>query len=361
MTTPSRYDIEKIRKQMSEKFSSRQDPDEFRPEDAKDGKVLKYRFFILPPLEEGDACKGGTASRDQGLWVLRHGLHWINKRPEPCPRILNDEDCELCSTGFSLMNELEKSEKDARRAISKKWLSTTKNMVNIYFIHDEVNPEAMRGTVKYFNADKGVFDIWDAAINRKDAGDNHDPQAHGVFFDEENAFLFQLEVKEKGGYNNYEASKFLAKSGPIPIAADKSGNPDRKAIDRILAQRVDLWTKVKEPSQEKIHKVYLKMVGGGDDDDDDATHAAGIETHGPAVSESAAPAAPVTAPPPPVQQPAATKPAATKPAKPVATKPAAVKPAKAAVAADDDDDDEDVNAILKKIQGGAADDIADAS
>lgn len=377
----SKYDIDAMRKKMRERLAGRpQDPNEFRPAKAKkDEAPIIYRFYILPGLNEGDKCFGGKCSRGMDdLFFIKNGHHWIEKRPHACPRVLRDEECDLCQLGFDLLGETD--DKAKRQAIVKQYLANSQFAVNIFFPNVKQNPEELRNTVKWFNASKTCFDHWDAAFNADDAGDEEDPRAYGCFFDEEAAFLYQLEVKHGGGYNDYKSSKFLAKNGPHPIVRDKNGNPHAKAIQAILDARHDLWTKIDEPDPDKLTKMAHQMLhgeapseddvpatthSGADDDDlpppvDDDDGATDLEAETP------------VAEPPTESTKKETKPAAdTKPAK--ATPPKKVKaaatavvdtsesdaepepePAKAAAAAavveGGDDDDEELDDLLSRLR-----------
>jgi len=271
-----KYDVDQIRRKMKAKKGFVRDPNEFRPPRAQDGQELKYRFFILPPLEEGDKCADGVASRSmEGLFYVENGSHWINNRPYPCPRIHDGEECPLCEFGFNLMSET--SDRAKRSQIARAWLARAFYAVNIYFPPDEVNPEDVAGRVMWYNAPKQVFDIWEQCIYTDDPGDPHDPQPYGVFYDEENAYLFQLVVRKRGEWNDYMASKFLV-SCKRPIVTLSNGKPDRAAIDKILASRFDLFTKFAPRDVDGLRKLCDQIVSGGDSgfDEDDVVSVATV-------------------------------------------------------------------------------------
>jgi hypothetical protein len=308
------YDVQKIRNQLRNKLSTRpQDPFEFRPPKAKKDETLKLRFYVLTPLVKGDKCHGGTASRSMDdLFCIKHGNHWVNNKPHACPRVNRDEPCELCDAGFDMLRETD--DKDKRRAIIQNWLSQSVYLVNIYFPNIQSNPEALRGKVMFFNAPKTCFDQWYAAVNRDTGGDEADPEAFGVFYDPENAYLYQLEIVLNGNNNSYKTSKFLAQMGPHPIARLKDGSADSKRIQTLLDQRHDLATKIEEPNPDKIRKLCNSMLNGTDVDDDQA----GSE-------EATQPATPPPARSATTAGPAARTTQATAPAKP-GTRPAPAKP-----------------------------------
>jgi len=271
----SKYDLKKIRKKIKEKQGGRsRDPNEFKtPQPKSDSEPIKIRFFILPPLKKGDTCADGVASQDMDLFYVANGSHWVNNRPYPCPRVHDDENCTMCDFAFELMSETQ--DKDERRAIARQYLPQTKYAVNVLFLNSETNPEDVRGKVMWYNVSKQVFDKFEACICRDNAGDDADPQAYGVFFDEENAYAFQLEILKSGQYPSYKTSKFLAGSGTMPIAAKKVDGkvvPDSNKIKKILDQRHDLFTKFETRDQDKISELVTMVTsespGSGFDEDD---------------------------------------------------------------------------------------------
>lgn len=259
------YDVaairNKLKSQMSGKFV---DPDEFRPPKS-DGNEIKYRFFILPPIMAGDQLKSGKVKDDQSMehFFVPHANHWVNDRPHPCPRVWAGDghgDCAICQTGFDLLKD-EKDE-DVRKNIVKQWMPNTYYMVNIFFTNSNVNPEDLRGKVKFFNAPKTLFDVWSSTLMKDDAGDSEDPQAYGVFFDETAAFLFQLEVQKQGRNNSYKTSKFIANGGqPQPMLNDPA------KLAQLLRMRHNLFEKIEKPDSEKVGKLARTMLDGDDLDD----------------------------------------------------------------------------------------------
>ena len=189
------YDINKIRQQVRKKVGKDQDPDEFKPPKADSEIAKKYRFFVLPPTSNMET------------FFVPHASHYIDNSKIGCPRIINDEKCPICQHGFDLMQDV--TSKDERSKIARNLLSSAYYMVNIYFPPIDPNPEELRGKVFFYNASKTVMDLWTNCLNRDDAGDEQDPQAHGIFFDENDACLFQLAVKKAGFGNDYKESKFI--------------------------------------------------------------------------------------------------------------------------------------------------------
>jgi hypothetical protein len=269
----SKYDVaairQKLKQTMSGKFS---DPDEFKPAKAtSDKEPIKYRFFILPPLYEGDELKTGTSTvvkKGMDQFFIAHANHWIKDQPYPCPRVWSGAKCKICNFGFDLLKEENNKDEEKRRKIIREWMPTTYHMVNIYFTNWSGNPEELRGTVKYFNASKTLIDQWTAALMRDDAGDPEDPQVHGLFFDENAAFVFELQVLKQGKQNSYKTSKFIANNGvAMPMIKNEDGDPDEAKLAKLLKLRHNLWDKIKAPDLNEISKVFSAIVDGDDGDD----------------------------------------------------------------------------------------------
>jgi hypothetical protein len=334
------YDVEAARK-AARALKSQMDPNEFRPPKAEDGKNLVFRFYVLPPLMEGDKCADSVCGRTMELPCIMHGTHWLNKQPLGCPRVSSDGTCEHCDTGFSMMRETKN--KKERSDIAKAWLAQTNYMANIYFPRLKSNPEELHGKILYYNAPKTVFDLWNEALFRDDKGDPADPKAFGAFFDERHAFLFQLECEKSGEYNSYKKSKFLANIAPHAIAMKSDKTPDEEAIKAILEKRHNLWTKMQQPDLDALHKRVAFMLhgvpleeGAAPDLNIDELAGAGaviepppegpvVGTQGTALPQAPAPAVATPAKPP---KPTTPTPAAPTPApKPTPPKPAAPKPA----------------------------------
>ena len=346
------YDVNAIRKSLQKAVSGKfADPDEFRPEKAKSNvEPLKYRFFILPPLQHGDNLKSGLVKKTMDNFFVRHGQHWINDRPHPCPRIYDGGECAVCNTGFQLLQECKdkKLGDERKQAILRQWMPTTYYMVNIFFTAWKGNPEDLRNTVKYYNAPKTCVDKWTATLMRDDKGDDDDPDAFGVFFDESSAFCFELAVLKEGKSNSYKTSGFVKNNGvPMPIVRNADDTPNAKAIEVVLKSRLNLWEKVEVPDGEKLRRLASQLMSG---DDDDAAPRGGFDD-----DETVAPAPQKEAKQPQVQARAEAKqkkadlfedeaPEPTKPAQ-KAEKPKPAAPVKAAA----DDDEEDIDSLLKQL------------
>ena len=266
------YDVNAIRKSLQKAVSGRfSDPDEFRPEKAKSNvEPLKYRFFILPPLQSGDVLKAGSVKKSMDNVFLRHGQHWINDRPHPCPRVYDGSECAVCSTGFQLLQECKdkKLGDERKQAILRQWMPTTYYMVNIFFTNWKGNPEELRNKVKFYNAPKTCVDKWTATLMRDDKGDDEDPDAFGVFFDESSAFCFELAVLKEGKSNSYKTSAFVKNNGiPVPMIRNADDTPNTKAIELLLKSRLNLWEKVEVPDPEKLRRLSSQLISGDDADD----------------------------------------------------------------------------------------------
>ena len=270
-----KYDIEKIRNKLRDKQGGKfKDPNEFRPPQAKEGETIKYRFYILPPLAQGDKCADGVASKSMELFYLSNGAHWINNRSHACPRVHDEIECPVCQLGFDMMSETD--DKRRRSEIAKQFLPRTQYAVNIYFPKDKINPADHGGRVMWMNISKQVFDKCEACLMTDDAGDPTDPQPFGVFFDESDAYLFQLEITKKNQWNDYSSSKFLANVGKRPL----SQKPER--IAEILSMRHDLFTKFQDRDVDGLAQLKKTLLSGSDDDDagfdDDEVEAPKLKT-----------------------------------------------------------------------------------
>jgi len=237
------YDLEAIRAQMrKKKGGGSRDPNEWRPDKADVGKPLKYKFFVLPPTDT------------MSLWYYEHGAHWINNQFLECPRLHDGVPCPLCQLGFDLMKET--NDKQERSAIAKKFLSSSRYAVNIYFPAVESTPQNLRGKVMWFSMPQGVYNICEEVIMRDAPEAALEPEAFGIFYDPNNALPFMLEAKKKGDYNNYESSHFVVKHMPIT-----KGGPDK--IAAILKQRHDLPTIFAERDLARLEEIAVQLGGDG--------------------------------------------------------------------------------------------------
>jgi hypothetical protein len=278
----SRYDVAKIRNQVANRIKKGSDPSEFRPKKADEGETIKYRFYVLPPIFEGDQIVGGAAEHAMDLFFLENGAHFLENKRLGCPRIINEDECEICQFAFDCIQEIkdkgyaEKKQKEEITKVRRNLLPGTYRAVNIFFPGGAIgkcNPEELQGTVKWYNTPTTVFDIWMECLNRDDdGGDEFKPLPFGVFFDEDASYLFELTVTKKSGmqFNNYEKSSFLVseKLGAHPIARlkGKGLEPDPEGIQAILAQRHNLFDKIPEVKVEEVKRIAANLAGRAEDD-----------------------------------------------------------------------------------------------
>jgi hypothetical protein len=255
--------LRRVREKIQQKKGGRQkDPNEWRPPQVEEGKELKLKGFILPPISPDDRVASGQAEGDMnGLFYFQVGDHWINNKKFPCPRVYDNEECPYCQLGFDLMKEVE--DKKARSELAKNYLPKTSYVVNVYFPPYKTTPEDLRGKVVYYAAPKTIFDVFDKCLNRDDAGDDSDtPEPFGMFYDETDAYPFLFHITKKGDYNDYTQCKFLATArGPI---AD-----DPQKIAEILARRHDIPMKYPQRTPEnmaQLEKFVEDLLKGSTDD-----------------------------------------------------------------------------------------------
>ncbi|MCK9281695.1 MAG: hypothetical protein M0P71_13800 [Melioribacteraceae bacterium] len=271
MSSISKADKQKLLDRMRAKQNEQsgfRDPTEWRAPKLKGEEERNFRVIILPPLEKDDKCAGGTASETMDLYYRPHGHHFINKKRYECPRVHPEKgDCPLCTTGFDLMRETD--DKKVRSSLAKEWLSQQNEAVNIYFENHKDNPEELRGKVLWWSLPQAIYLLCEKAFKSDDAGDDDNPQAHGLFFDPDEAFPLVINIKVKNDYNNYESSKFLGKARPIAAS--------QKEIDEILEKRHDLMKKFDDRSIADLEKLLKDKLGetsgqdnsGGSDNGDD--------------------------------------------------------------------------------------------
>jgi hypothetical protein len=275
------YDLAAARNKLKGTVSGRRsDPDEFRPDKVGSGQTMTWRFFILPPLLVGDQLAKGKVDHAMDTFCIPEGTHWINKQPFGCPRIWDGSHCPFCQFGFDLYKQTPKSDKVARAAIGSDWMPSTYFLTNIYFPRIKKNPENLQGQVRYYRAPQTCLNIWQQAMERDGPGngDDDDKEAFGIFYDENAAFLFNLEAILNGQQNGYKSSKFLGNRGvPTPIAI-KDGAADPAGIQDILNRRINLWEKVIVPDPEKLQKMFDSIQDGDDRDERDESATATTRT-----------------------------------------------------------------------------------
>lgn len=243
----SQTELDKIRAAMTKKKGGgNRDANEWKPDKVQEGQENKYTFFILP----------GTDSMN--LWYYQHGYHWIDNKRLECPRLHDDMLCPMCDYAFGLFKETDV--KEERRMIAKKFLPRSTYAVNIYFPDYDSTPEKVRGQVMWFSMPQTVYDICEGVIFRDGPGDGPDPEPFGIFYEPNEAYPFTLIVKHKGGFNNYESSRFVNSKHPI--------SKDSAKIPEILEARHDIPSKFAPRDVEALQAIVdrLKMGGVGPSD-----------------------------------------------------------------------------------------------
>lgn len=235
------YDLESIRNKMKQKKGGgSRDPNEWRADKATENTTLKWKFFILPPVDSMD------------LWCYGHGSHYIDNKWLECPRAHGEGDCPLCQYGFDLMSET--SDKKERSAIAKAYLSSIRYAVNIFFPPISDTPAELRGKVMWFSIPKSIYQICEDVIMRDPTDDDEvEPEPYGIFFDPKNAIPFLLQAKRKGEYNTYDQSRFLLKKTPI-------AKSDKK-IQEILDMRHDIPHVFAGRDIDQLQAIVDKLTG----------------------------------------------------------------------------------------------------
>jgi len=248
-------DLEQLRKKMKERQGRASDPHEYKPPKAKLNEAIEVRFYILPGLSAGDKTVSGLCSRSMdGLFHVEHGRHYYNKRYYTCPRVTTGEVCPLCNLGFDQLDLIDKGDKAKRSKVAREYLASPVYRVNIYFPPSKSNPVELHNKVMFFDASKTAYNHWFDAVMRTDAGDPDDPRAYGDICDPKSAYLYQLSITEKGGFNNYEKSKFLTSRQQIAASDNET--------QKILDARIDLWSKVEPAELDKIEKLVAELETG---------------------------------------------------------------------------------------------------
>lgn len=269
------YDVAAIRDKMKKQMGRAKDPYEFKPPKAEEGKESIYRFFVLPPFNVGEQLSTGPASQSMDLCFVDNGAHFIENKMLGCPRCISGEECPICEQAFEQMNAIkelslsDEVKKEKVRQVASALLPGQYRLVNIYFPDDQlgaVNPDDLKGKVFWYATPKTVFDMWWQCICADGPGaDEFNPLPHGVFYDENAAYLFNLVAFKKNILNSYEKSKFLVtdRINKLPIArSPQTMEPDPQAIERILSMRHDLFTKRSEVKMSDLLKVADNIKNG---------------------------------------------------------------------------------------------------
>lgn len=260
--------LAKLRERLLKKKGGFQrDPAEWRAPRVGNGEEFRAKAYILPPLEKGETCASGKAEQGMdGLFFTQVGDHWINRKKFPCPRVYDNDECPYCQLGFGLLSETD--DKAARKEISKNYLPRTQYTVNLWFPDISLNPDDLRGVVKYYALPKTIFDKLEECIQNDGPGDDPDlPQPWGIFYDPQEAYPLSIKITKKGDFNNYEACQLLA-AGKGKIAKSQ------KEIDKILDQRHDIPAKYPERTVENrrdLENHVNALLSGASSDDKDSS------------------------------------------------------------------------------------------
>lgn len=243
-------------KMLSKKGGRKRDPNEFRAPQVQNGQKAKFKAYVLPPTDAMDE-----------LWFYQVGDHWVQegsgKKRYPCPRVYDGDQCAFCQVGFDLLNETD--DKDTRSKISRAYLPRTQYVVNVYFSNEIVNPEELRGQVKFYAMPKTIFDKLEECLIRDDGGDDPDkPDPWGIFYEPTEAYPLSIQVTRKGDFNSYVESELIA-------TAQRAIGTDEE-IEAILEKRHDIPSKYPERSRENrkiLDNLADAALNGGESSDND--------------------------------------------------------------------------------------------
>jgi hypothetical protein len=261
--------LAEVRKRMQERSGRKaRDPNRFSPSKVDQGEELSIKLVVLPPLDVGEACADGENTTEMGgMYSYQSGTHWVNKKTYECPRLHDNDDCPMCQMGFDLLSETE--DKEERKKIVKTFLASETHNVNVYFPPFKSTPAELRGKVMWWPIwQRGIFQKFNECLNTNEdeaQGDTPDEQKPwGFFYEVDEAYVFLLKIVEKGGWNNYDQSKFL------PTTRGKLADllPKGTTVDDILAQRHDLGSKYEARDPAKLENI-VKMLTEPEADSDD--------------------------------------------------------------------------------------------
>jgi len=218
----------------------------FRPnlKDAKDKKIgYRATLRFLPNFLENGT--GGPSA------VVKH-MHYVDMKNEPnlsgyydCKK--NDEpNCPICTEYWKLKNSKNAADNEKSELIKR----STKYYSYVMIIEDEQHPELV-GKILVYPYGYTIKEKINSERNGEVTGEPCN------IFDITNGKEFKLIIKEKGGFQNYEASQFLEVS-PIKLYDEKSESFKVAPVD---ANGQITNTKVKE----KIKEVLLNRTVDLDD------------------------------------------------------------------------------------------------
>lgn len=243
--------LDKLRKQSSEsldkfkKFTEENNGKSFTKDDrfwkptidkAGNGKA-KFRF--LPPHQDEES---------PFVFYFQHFIRENGKVfGEKCPTTFGFEHrCPACEDIQPYWDGTEAEKKIASKRGRKK------NFVaNIYVIDDEGAPE---NNGKVFLYRFGVT-IYDKITKAMEPDDDDEPKINPYdLFDSGANFL--LKIKDKGGFQNYEDSKFLSQ-GALDVT-----DAQLEAIVEGIHQIEPLIAKSEFKSYDDLYQRYVKVIGG---------------------------------------------------------------------------------------------------
>lgn len=144
-------------------------------------------------------------------------IHYANLQENPnlkgyydCKKNYTDK-CPLCSIYWKLYNSKNQADVERSKLINR----TTKYYSYVLVLEDEQQPELVGKILVYPYG----YTVREKIKAQRD-GDIGDPC--NVFALDSEGKDFQLIIKEKGGYPNYESSQFLENSGPIKLWDEKN-------------------------------------------------------------------------------------------------------------------------------------------
>lgn len=236
-----KYDRNKVRnklKKMKEKENSGGqfvDENKWKPEtpDGKNVKKIGYKLRILPYGEEVPYVPfflHKMQTKDGRWWYIE------------CPSSINKE-CPICEYSHSLFATGDEVDK----AKGKKFYRKKQWAVNVLVKKDARDDGDNEGKVFMYVVGPSIYEKFDSALFPDESLDEKE-----IFFiDPDEGFDFNLQVRLKDKYPNYETSKFADEATPI------AGS--EKEIDKILEAAFDLDAEFLSPTKYKSYEELEKM------------------------------------------------------------------------------------------------------
>ena len=204
--------------------------------DATGTGTAKFRFL---PMAEGE--------ESPFVFYFQHFFKENGKFfVEKCPNTFGfDHGCSVCDDVQPLWDGSEDEKAIAMRRARKK-----NYVANIYMIEDQMNP-ANNGKVFKYRFGASIFEIIQKVMDPEDVDD----EAVNVFSLFEDGANFRLKVKQKGGFANYDDSKFLS-VGPLDVADDEL----EKIVDSIYPLE-PIIAKDQFKSNDELLKRFYNVIG----------------------------------------------------------------------------------------------------